>query len=77
MEFKMNSSVFYCFAMIKFQVSAGRELSDVYLKHPGNESSEDEEGQEEEAPTFNEDFVEEQNFQQFVQQHRDHIASKK
>ena len=55
----------------------GRELSDVYLKHPGNESSEDEEGQEEEAPTFNEDFVEEQNFQQFVQQHRDHIAAKK
>ncbi|KAI8120566.1 GPN-loop GTPase 1 [Lucilia cuprina] len=59
------------------EVSSGRELSDVYLKHPGNESSEDEEGQEEEAPTFNEDHVEEQNFQQFVQQHKDHLASKK
>ncbi|XP_037811646.1 GPN-loop GTPase 1 [Lucilia sericata] len=59
------------------EVSSGRELSDVYLKHPGNESSEDEEGQEEEAPTFNEDHVEEQNFQQFVQQHKDHLAAKK
>ncbi|KAI9589642.1 GPN-loop GTPase 1 [Glossina fuscipes] len=52
------------------EVSVGRELSDIYLKHPGNESSEDEEGEEAEAPTFNEDHVEEQNFQQFVQQHK-------
>lgn len=51
------------------EVALGRELSDIYLKHPGNESSEDEEGQEEEAPTFNEDHVEEQNFNQFVKQH--------
>lgn len=27
-------------------VSAGREIADIYLKHPGNESSEDEEGTE-------------------------------
>ncbi|XP_067635438.1 GPN-loop GTPase 1 [Eurosta solidaginis] len=53
------------------EVPLGRELSDIYLKHPGNESSEDEEGQEEEAPTFNEDHVEEQNFNQFVKQHTD------
>uniref|UniRef100_A0A1A9USZ5 GPN-loop GTPase n=1 Tax=Glossina austeni TaxID=7395 RepID=A0A1A9USZ5_GLOAU len=53
------------------EVSIGRELSDIYLKHPGNESSEDEEGEEAEAPTFNEDHVEEQNFQQFIQQHKD------
>lgn len=46
-------------------------MSDIYLKHPGNESSEDEEGREEEAPTFNEDHVEEQNFNQFVKQHTD------
>lgn len=53
------------------EVALGRELSDIYLKHPGNESSEDEEGREEEAPTFNEDHVEEQNFNQFVKQHTD------
>ncbi|XP_012159577.1 GPN-loop GTPase 1 [Ceratitis capitata] len=53
------------------EVPVGRDLSDIYLKHPGNESSEDEEGQEEEAPTFNEDHVEEQNFNQFVKQHTD------
>lgn len=58
------------------KVSVGRELSDVYLKHPGNESSEDEEGQEEEAP-FNEENVEDQNFQQFVQQRKDLLAAKK
>ncbi|XP_075156767.1 GPN-loop GTPase 1 [Haematobia irritans] len=50
------------------EVSSGRELSDVYLKHPGNESSEDEEGNEDEAPsTYQVEQVEEQNFQQFVQ----------
>uniref|UniRef100_A0A1A9W8R4 GPN-loop GTPase n=1 Tax=Glossina brevipalpis TaxID=37001 RepID=A0A1A9W8R4_9MUSC len=53
------------------EVTVGRELSDIYLKHPGNDSSEDEEGQEAEAPTFNEDHVEEQNFHQFLQQHKD------
>lgn len=58
------------------EVSSGRELSDVYLKHPGNESSEDEEGQEEEAQ-FHEDNVEDQNFQQFVQQRMDLLAAKK
>ncbi|XP_073831719.1 GPN-loop GTPase 1 [Musca autumnalis] len=49
------------------EVSSGRELSDVYLKHPGNESSEDEEGNEDEAPsTYQVEQTEEQNFQQFV-----------
>lgn len=28
------------------EVPAGRELSDVYLRHPGNESSTDSEGEE-------------------------------
>lgn len=51
------------------QVSVGRELSDVYLKHPANESSDDDEGHESELPTFNAEEVDEQNFQQFVQQH--------
>lgn len=27
-------------------VSSGREISDIYLRHPANESSEDEEGEE-------------------------------
>lgn len=34
-------------------ISAGRELADIYLKHPANESSEDSEG--EEAPANQED----------------------
>jgi len=33
------------------EISAGRELSDIYLRHPANESSEDEEGTENEAVT--------------------------
>lgn len=28
-------------------VSSGREISDIYLKHPANESSDDSEGEEE------------------------------
>lgn len=46
-------------------VPHGRELSDVYLKHPGDESSEDEEGTEEQARSNNAN--EEQNFQSFVE----------
>lgn len=30
------------------EVMRGREISDIYLKHPGNESSSDEEGTEQE-----------------------------
>ncbi|XP_055909659.1 GPN-loop GTPase 1 [Eupeodes corollae] len=48
------------------ETSAGRELSDVYLKHPGNESSEDEEGNEEKPVSFADDELEEYNFNQFV-----------
>lgn len=32
------------------ELSSGRERADIYLKHPGNESSEDEEGHEDDAP---------------------------
>ncbi|EFA05223.1 GPN-loop GTPase 1 [Tribolium castaneum] len=33
-----------------FTLSAGAELSDVFLRHPGNDSSEDSEGEEQAAP---------------------------
>lgn len=32
------------------EVWSGKDLTDVYLKHPANESSEDEEGEEEVNP---------------------------
>ncbi|KAJ8878362.1 hypothetical protein PR048_018939 [Dryococelus australis] len=41
------------------QVPAGREIADIYLKHPANESSEDEEG-EENVRQFTEEELEEQ-----------------
>lgn len=31
-------------------ISAGREIADIYLKHPANESSDDSEGEEEVIP---------------------------
>ena len=43
------------------EVSSGRELTDMYLKHPGNESSEDEEGTEEPYVGIGDDEMEEQN----------------
>jgi GPN-loop GTPase len=45
------------------QVSSGREISDIYLKHPGNESSDDEEGTEENCV----DAAQEENFVNFVE----------
>lgn len=50
------------------EVFTGREISDMYLKHPGNESSEDEEGVEDQFVSAADD--EEQNFQTFVQKHK-------
>lgn len=52
------------------EINTGREISDIYLKHPGNESSEDEEGTEEQFATAGDDEMEEQNFQSFVKQHK-------
>lgn len=52
------------------EVHSGREISDMYLKHPGNESSEDEEGVEEKFVSAGDDQMEEQNFQAFVKQHK-------
>lgn len=52
------------------EISTGREISDIYLKHPGNESSEDEEGTEEQFVPTGDDEMEEQNFQSFVKKHK-------
>lgn len=52
------------------EVQSGREMADVYLKHPGNESSEDEEGTEEKFVGIGDDEMEEQNFKNFVQKHK-------
>lgn len=49
------------------EVSAGRELTDLYLKHPGNESSDDDEGEEGDAVKFGDDEVDEQNFNDFIE----------
>jgi translation initiation factor IF-2 len=53
------------------EVPTGIELSDVYLKHPANESSEDEEGTEDTAAAANDEKMDEQNFQSFVKNHKD------
>lgn len=51
-------------------VPAGRELSDIYLRHPGNESSDDDEGQEDTARGSRDEAMEEENFTSFVESHR-------
>ncbi|KAF7417967.1 hypothetical protein HZH68_000620 [Vespula germanica] len=51
-------------------VSSGREISDIYLKHAGNESSEDEDGTEN---TYEEDIEEKkqaESFKSFLQRHQ-------
>jgi GPN-loop GTPase len=52
------------------EVPSGREFTDMYLKHPGNEESEDEEGTEEQYVAAGDDEMEEQNFQNFVKKHK-------
>lgn len=51
------------------EISSGRDLSDIYLKHPGNESSEDEDGTEDQPVANGDDDKEEQNFTSFVSEH--------
>lgn len=49
------------------EVSSGRDLTDIYLKHPGNESSDDEDGTE--AEFANGDVeTEEENFNQYMKE---------
>lgn len=53
-------------------INSGREISDIYLKHAGNESSEDEEGTE--NPFKDEDDEEErkeaESFKNFLNRHK-------
>lgn len=57
-------------------VPSGTEFTDIYLKHPANESSEDEDGTEEQIVTVTDDQVEEKNFQSIVKQHKSHERQK-
>ncbi|CAH1644107.1 unnamed protein product [Spodoptera littoralis] len=50
------------------ELSAGREISDMYLKHPANESSSDEEGTENE-PELNDSPADVAMFQDFIRKH--------
>ncbi|XP_059612517.1 GPN-loop GTPase 1 [Phlebotomus argentipes] len=52
-------------------VPSGRELSDIYLKHPGNEESDDDEGTEEATVGPTDEEAEEQNFTSFVSKHKE------
>lgn len=47
------------------EVSSGRDLTDIYLKHPANESSEDEDGTED-VVANGDNEKEEENFNKFV-----------
>lgn len=58
------------------EIHSGRDISDMYLKHPGDESSEDEEGTEEKFVSIGDEEMEEQNFQSFVKSRKDHLNEK-
>lgn len=49
------------------EMSSGRDLTDIYLKHPANESSEDEDGTEEMVANGDVE-KEEEGFNQFMQE---------
>lgn len=51
-------------------VHAGREIADIYLKHPANESSEDEEGEEEVKEDENEE-EERESIKRFLDKHKE------
>ncbi|KAI4484608.1 hypothetical protein M0804_007174 [Polistes exclamans] len=58
-------------------VKSGREISDIYLKHAGNESSEDEEGTEN---TYDDDVTEKkevESFKTFLERHKQEQINKK
>lgn len=55
--------------MVNFitELSSGRDLTDIYLKHPANESSEDEDGTEDVVANGDTE-KEEESFNQFVKE---------
>uniref|UniRef100_A0A1L8DWV2 GPN-loop GTPase n=1 Tax=Nyssomyia neivai TaxID=330878 RepID=A0A1L8DWV2_9DIPT len=58
-------------------IPSGRELSDIYLKHPGNDDSDDNEGTEESLVGPTDEEMEEQNFATFVSQHKGKVSKLK
>ncbi|CAH2107657.1 unnamed protein product [Euphydryas editha] len=54
------------------EVSGGREISDMYLKHPGNESSSDDEGTETQRPETDDKSEDVAAFQEFIAKHVKH-----
>lgn len=52
-------------------INSGREISDVYLKHAGNESSEDEEGTENTPEEMEKDEGKEDSFSNFLKRHNE------
>lgn len=53
-------------------IDAGREISDIYLKHPANESSEDE-GGEEEVKEYENEEKERESIQRFLEKHKERM----
>lgn len=53
-------------------VDTGREISEIYLKHPANESSEDEEG-EEEVKEYENEQEERESIQRFLEKHKERL----
>ncbi|XP_014210916.1 GPN-loop GTPase 1 [Copidosoma floridanum] len=51
-------------------VNSGREISDIYLKHPANESSEDEEGTENATEVDEDERKEAESFKNFLEKHK-------
>lgn len=51
------------------EVSSGRDLTDIYLKHPANESSEDEDGTEN-VVANGDNELEEENFNKFINEQK-------
>ncbi|XP_038210813.1 GPN-loop GTPase 1-like [Zerene cesonia] len=51
------------------EVVGGREISDMYLKHPANESSSDEEGTEDQKPEIDDKPEDVLAFQEFIRKH--------
>lgn len=58
------------------EISSGRDLTDIYLKHPANESSEDEDGTEETVIANGDDEKEEETFNKFISEHKAKVENK-
>lgn len=64
---KMTAGVEIPMASFITEVSSGRDLTDIYLKHPANESSDDEDGTEDVLANGGVE-KEEENFNQFMKE---------